>query len=44
MFKKNPKVVLPEVSQLVDSAISNRQGDQRKDSFLENKNTPYKGK
>ena len=30
IFKKNPTVGLPEVSKLIDSAISKRQGDQRK--------------
>ena len=40
IFKKNPAVGLPEVSRLTDSAISKRQGDQRKYSFLEKKNTP----
>ena len=35
IFKKNPTVSLPEVSKLTDSAISKRQGDQRKHSFLE---------
>ena len=37
MFKKNPTVGLPEVSKLIDSAISKRQGDLRKHSFLERK-------
>ena len=37
IFKKNPTVGLPEVSKLTDSAISKRQGDQRKHSFLEKK-------
>ena len=37
-FKKNPTVGLPEVSKLIDSAISKRQGDQRKHSFLGKKN------
>ena len=37
IFKKNPTVDLPEVSRLIDSAISKRQGDQRKQSFLEKK-------
>ena len=37
IFKKNPTVGLPEVSKLIDSAISKRQGDQRKHSFLEKK-------
>ena len=44
MFKKNPIVGLLEVSRLIDSAISKRQGNQRKHSFLEKKNTPQKGK
>ena len=39
MFKKNPTVGLPEVSRLIDSAISKRKGDQRKHSFLEKKYT-----
>ena len=39
MFKKNPTVGLPEVSGLINSAISKRQGDQRKNRFLEKKNT-----
>ena len=30
VFKKNPTVGLTEVTKLVDSAISKRQGDQRK--------------
>ena len=34
IFKKNPTVGLPEVSKLIDSAISKRKGDQRKHSFL----------
>ena len=37
IFKKNPTVGLPEISKLIDSAISKRQGDQRKQSFLEKK-------
>ena len=44
IFKKNPTVGLPEVSRLIDSAISKRQGDQRKHSFLEEKKTLSKGK
>ena len=40
IFKKNPTVGLPEASKLIDSAISKREGDQRKHSFLEKKNTP----
>ena len=35
IFKKKPTVGLPEVSKPIDSAISNKQGDQRKHSFLE---------
>ena len=35
ILKKNPTVVLPEISKLIDIAISKRQGDQRKASFLE---------
>ena len=37
IFKKNPTVGLPEASKLIDSAISKREGDQRKHSFLEKK-------
>ena len=40
IYKKIPAVDLPEVSKMMDSAISKRQGDQRKHSFLEKKNTP----
>ena len=40
IFKKNTTVGLPEVPKLIDSAISKRQGDQKKRSFLEKKNTP----
>ena len=39
IFKKNPTAGLPELSRLIDSAISKRQGDQRKNSFLEKVNT-----
>ena len=35
IFKENPAVGLPEVYKLIDSAISKRQGDQKKHSFLE---------
>ena len=35
--KENPKVGLPGVSRLINSAISKRQEDQRKQSFLEKK-------
>ena len=38
VFKKNPTVGLPEVSKMINAAISKRQGDQRKHSFLEKKN------
>ena len=37
---KNSTVDLPEVSRLINSVISKRQGDQRKLSFLEKKNAP----
>ena len=37
IFKKNATVGLPEVSKLIDSAISRRQGDESKHSFLEKK-------
>ena len=40
IFKKNPTVDLSEVSNLIQSATSKRQGDQRKHGFLEKKNTP----
>ena len=43
IFKENPAVGLPEVYKLIDSAISKRQGDQKKHSFLEKK-TLWKGK
>ena len=42
IFKKNSTVGLPEVSKLIDSAISKRQGDQRKHSFLERKKKLHK--
>ena len=42
IFKKNPTVGLPEVSKLIDSVISKRQGDRRKHSFLERKNILHK--
>ena len=42
IFKKNPTVGLPEVSKLIDSAISKRQGDRRKHSFLERKKILHK--
>ena len=41
-MKKNPTVGLPEVSKLIDSAISKRQGDRRKHSFLERKKILHK--
>ena len=37
IFKKNLTVGLTEVSKVIDSAISKRQGDLRKYSFLERK-------
>ena len=43
IFKRNPTEGLPEVSKLIDSAITKRQGDQRKHDFLEKKNS-IKGK
>ena len=44
IFKKNSTLSLPKVYRLIDSAISKRQGDQRKHSFLEKKKkTPKKG-
>ena len=39
IFKKNRTIGLPEVSRLINSAISKRQGDQKKHSFLEKKTT-----
>ena len=39
IFKKNLTVGLREVSKLIESAISKRQGDQRKPSLLDKKNT-----
>ena len=44
MFKKNHTVGLPEVSKLIDSSISQRQGDRREHSFLERKKYCIKGK
>ena len=40
IFKKKPTIGLPEVSKLIHSAIIKRQGNQRKHSFFEKKNTP----
>ena len=40
IFKKKPTVILQEVYNLIDSAISKRQGDQMKHSFSVKKNTP----
>ena len=40
VFKKNPAIDLPELSRLIDSVMSKRQGDQRKYSFLQKKKTP----
>ena len=42
IFKKNSTVGLPEVSKLTDSAISKRQRDRRKHSFLERKKILHK--
>ena len=42
MFKKNLTVGLPEVSMLIDSAISKRQRERRKHSFLERKKILHK--
>ena len=39
---KNGAVGLPEVFKLIDSAISKRQGDRRKHSFLERKKILHK--
>ena len=39
IFKRNPTVALPEVSKLIDSAISKRQGDRRKQFSGIKKNT-----
>ena len=44
IFKKNPRVGLPEVFKLIGSAISKRQGDQRRHSFLEKRKYSIKGK
>ena len=37
IFKKKFRVVLPEVSKLINSEISKRKGEQRKHSFLRKK-------
>ena len=37
ILKKNPRQGLTEVSKLIDSVVSKRQGDRRKHSFLERK-------
>ena len=42
IFKKNSTVGLPEVSKLIDSGISKRQGDRRKHNFLESKKILHK--
>ena len=43
IFKKSPTVGLPEVSKLTNSAIiRKRQGDRRKNSFLERKKILHK--
>ena len=38
--RKTALLCLPDVSKLIDSVISIRQGDQRKHMFIEKKNTP----
>ena len=40
VLKKNPILGLPEVSKLIDSVMTKRQGQRRKQSLLEKKNTP----
>ena len=42
IFQKKPTLGLPEVSKLIDSAISKRQGDWRKHSFLERQKILHK--
>ena len=42
IFQKKPTLGLPEVSKLIDSAISKRQGDSRKHSFLERQKILHK--
>ena len=42
IFNKNHRVGLPEVSKQIGSAISKRQGDRRKQSFLERKKILHK--
>ena len=42
IFKRNPTEGLPEVSKLIDSAITKRQGDRRKHIFLERKKILHK--
>ena len=42
IFKKDPTLDLPEVSNLIDSAISKRQEYQRNHSFLESKKILHK--
>ena len=44
MFKKNSTVGLSEVSKLIDSAISKRQGERRKPSLLKREKYCIKGK
>ena len=44
IFKKNTTAGLPEISKLTDSAISKREGDQRKHSLLEKKKYSIKEK
>ena len=42
MFKKNSTASLPELSRLIGSVISKRQGDRRKYIFLERKKKLHK--
>ena len=42
-FQENPTAGLPEGSKLIDLAISKRQGEQKKLSFLERKKYYIKG-
>ena len=44
IFNKDSTVGLQELSELIDSGMSKRQGDQRKHSFLEKKKYSINGK
>ena len=44
ILKKNPRVGLPEVSKVIDSARSKRQGDRRRQFSGERKKYCIKGK